>query len=292
MLHAIRSRPRTRLRVSIQVFLHRTFQLRHGLHRYPVPESRGSREDIVEFQVSRATPREDCHYGRLDSSCRDIDTASGDDFQTLKVEDAQSSTSISESYPDANHVFNAFNAGQPLQGGIEDPFHCPLSGSGLSPSADAQAAALQQLQELKTHGNQSFQTLKIEDAQNSISISEPSRPDMDAILYAFSDSRSFQDGTENSYQRQLSPPDLAHPIHARGSPLQHLQEKRTPRSQSLQSAEEADASQGTMCGKKLRLEPPENSLGCPYRIRNPAKFNVRAHITCATQPYPNISMLK
>lgn len=47
-------------------------------------------------------------------------------------------------------------------------------------------------------------------------------------------------------------------------------------------------------GKKPRLmsEPQDQNLSCPFRKRNPVRFNVRDHQSCAVQSFPDISQLK
>ena len=44
--------------------------------------------------------------------------------------------------------------------------------------------------------------------------------------------------------------------------------------------------------KKIRVEPPDNRYPCPYRKRNPLKFNVRDYNTCATASYSDFTNLK
>ncbi len=43
--------------------------------------------------------------------------------------------------------------------------------------------------------------------------------------------------------------------------------------------------------KKVKMESSA-PLSCPYRKRNPLRFNIRDHASCATQPYKDISDLK
>ncbi|KAK0723323.1 hypothetical protein B0T26DRAFT_750602 [Lasiosphaeria miniovina] len=47
-------------------------------------------------------------------------------------------------------------------------------------------------------------------------------------------------------------------------------------------------------GKKPKLmsEPQDQNLSCPFRKRNPVRFNVRDHQSCAVQSFPDISQLK
>jgi hypothetical protein len=44
--------------------------------------------------------------------------------------------------------------------------------------------------------------------------------------------------------------------------------------------------------KKIRVEPPDNHYPCPYRKRNPLKFNVRDYNTCATASFSDFTNLK
>jgi hypothetical protein len=44
--------------------------------------------------------------------------------------------------------------------------------------------------------------------------------------------------------------------------------------------------------KKIRIEPPDNRYPCPYRKRNPLRFNVRDHTTCATASFSDLTNLK
>lgn len=44
--------------------------------------------------------------------------------------------------------------------------------------------------------------------------------------------------------------------------------------------------------KKIKIEPPDNRYPCPYRKRNPLKFNVRDHNTCATTFFSDFTSLK
>lgn len=47
-------------------------------------------------------------------------------------------------------------------------------------------------------------------------------------------------------------------------------------------------------GKRPRLEHPadDKNFSCPFRKRNPVRFNVRHHQNCAVQSFPDISQLK
>ncbi len=44
----------------------------------------------------------------------------------------------------------------------------------------------------------------------------------------------------------------------------------------------------------LEINPQEDhpSYSCPYRKRNPIRFNIRDHLSCATQSFPDISQVK
>lgn len=44
-------------------------------------------------------------------------------------------------------------------------------------------------------------------------------------------------------------------------------------------------------GKKPKMSPVGDYLSCPFRKRNPTKFNIREW-TCATQPYSDLALLK
>jgi hypothetical protein len=44
--------------------------------------------------------------------------------------------------------------------------------------------------------------------------------------------------------------------------------------------------------KKIKVEPPDNRYSCPYRKRNPLKFNIRDHNTCATTYFSTFADLK
>jgi len=45
-------------------------------------------------------------------------------------------------------------------------------------------------------------------------------------------------------------------------------------------------------GKRLRTGDDDQRLSCPFRKRNPVKFNVRDHQNCAVQSFPDLSQLK
>lgn len=44
--------------------------------------------------------------------------------------------------------------------------------------------------------------------------------------------------------------------------------------------------------KKIKVEPPDDRFSCPYRKRNPLKFNVREYNTCATTYFSDFTNLK
>jgi hypothetical protein len=44
-------------------------------------------------------------------------------------------------------------------------------------------------------------------------------------------------------------------------------------------------------GKRAKTEEDQR-LSCPFRKRNPVKFNVRDHQNCAVQSFPDVSQLK
>jgi hypothetical protein len=44
--------------------------------------------------------------------------------------------------------------------------------------------------------------------------------------------------------------------------------------------------------KKIKVDPPENRYACPFRKRNPLKFNIRDHTTCATTHFSAFADLK
>lgn len=48
----------------------------------------------------------------------------------------------------------------------------------------------------------------------------------------------------------------------------------------------------TLIAKRIRVEPPDNRHPCPYRKRNPLKFNVRDYNTCATSCFSDLPNLK
>jgi hypothetical protein len=48
----------------------------------------------------------------------------------------------------------------------------------------------------------------------------------------------------------------------------------------------------TLIAKRIRVEPPDNRHPCPYRKRNPLKFNVRDYNTCATSSFSDLPNLK
>jgi len=47
-----------------------------------------------------------------------------------------------------------------------------------------------------------------------------------------------------------------------------------------------------MSSKKLKVVEADQKFSCPYRKRNPLRFNVRDHQTCANQPYTSMANLK
>jgi hypothetical protein len=63
---------------------------------------------------------------------------------------------------------------------------------------------------------------------------------------------------------------------------------------------EGGGGQGTGDGKRRKvsgvvqpsLQPLESQFSCPFRKRNPVKFNIRDHQSCALQPFPTLSLLK
>jgi hypothetical protein len=44
--------------------------------------------------------------------------------------------------------------------------------------------------------------------------------------------------------------------------------------------------------ENIGLESSRNPMVCPYRVRNPYRFNIRDHSACALQTYPTLSLLK
>lgn len=44
--------------------------------------------------------------------------------------------------------------------------------------------------------------------------------------------------------------------------------------------------------KRLRTSTLRNSLPCPYRKRNPLRFNVRSHGSCALNSFADMALLK
>jgi hypothetical protein len=44
--------------------------------------------------------------------------------------------------------------------------------------------------------------------------------------------------------------------------------------------------------KGAQQKGSRDKYGCPYRTRNPVRFNPRDYPACATQPYPDLAMLK
>ncbi|KAK0651070.1 hypothetical protein B0T16DRAFT_453575 [Cercophora newfieldiana] len=49
---------------------------------------------------------------------------------------------------------------------------------------------------------------------------------------------------------------------------------------------------GGQGGKRPRTDNEDQRLSCPFRKRNPVKFNVRDHQSCAVQSFPDVSQLK
>jgi hypothetical protein len=45
-------------------------------------------------------------------------------------------------------------------------------------------------------------------------------------------------------------------------------------------------------GQRQSKRPRHEGFGCPYRKRNPKRFNVRDHGNCARVPFQNLSNLK
>jgi len=53
-----------------------------------------------------------------------------------------------------------------------------------------------------------------------------------------------------------------------------------------------DRGGSSLNSKKRRREPPETRYPCPYRRRNPLKFNIRDHTPCATRYFSDFTSLK
>lgn len=55
-----------------------------------------------------------------------------------------------------------------------------------------------------------------------------------------------------------------------------------------------DSSQGTWSSKRRKMNNARTakSLSCPFRKRNPSRFNIRDHIACANTSFTDLSQVK
>lgn len=62
--------------------------------------------------------------------------------------------------------------------------------------------------------------------------------------------------------------------------------------ESLDDSSEEDEGNNTQKPKKLKTGKKSHNFSCPFRKRNPIRFNVRDHTSCALNPFADFALLK
>lgn len=62
--------------------------------------------------------------------------------------------------------------------------------------------------------------------------------------------------------------------------------------ESLDDSSEEDQGNNTQKPKKLKTGKKSHNFSCPFRKRNPNRFNVREHSSCALNPFADFALLK
>lgn len=114
-----------------------------------------------------------------------------------------------------------------------------------------------------------------------------------------------------SKERSVSPSDMSTPVPPNyfagfvgqfdwpGHVSDQPQDCRTIHLPEMLIHGSSDVSMDDMAGDQLHVQPKrvkrdekESGFCCPFRKRNPVKFNVRDHLNCAIQPFSHFSLLK
>lgn len=61
---------------------------------------------------------------------------------------------------------------------------------------------------------------------------------------------------------------------------------------SLDDSSEEDQGNNAQKAKKLKTGKKSHNFSCPFRKRNPIRFNVRDHTSCALNPFADFALLK
>ncbi|KAB5513267.1 hypothetical protein GE09DRAFT_1067392 [Coniochaeta sp. 2T2.1] len=79
---------------------------------------------------------------------------------------------------------------------------------------------------------------------------------------------------------------------SRGKKRANSRDNKAPGDDDQQDAQSGDEDASPTSSKKIRIEPPDNRYSCPFRKRNPLKFNIRDYNTCATSSFSDFTNLK
>ncbi|KAB5582225.1 hypothetical protein GE09DRAFT_948216, partial [Coniochaeta sp. 2T2.1] len=92
----------------------------------------------------------------------------------------------------------------------------------------------------------------------------------------------------NHHSENHSPTDRK----SRGKKRANSRDNKAPGDDDHQDAQSGDEDASPTSSKKIRIEPPDNRYSCPFRKRNPLKFNIRDYNTCATSSFSDFTNLK